>query len=381
LSCKNYQPAKNSEFITGAFLIEPTFWFIAGLIGLIGGAEVLVRAVSKLAGYVGISKLVIGLTVVAFGTSAPELAISIQAGVSGQTDLMLGNIIGSNISNTLLILGIAALFVPLKVNASLIKSDVPVMIGITVLVYIFSLNGMITFAECLVLTFLLIIYMIFLARQGGKTDFAKEKKPGKKLLPSLVNLVLCVAGFVLLVYGARWVISSSLIFAEMAGISELVIGLTVVAIGTSLPEIVITLVAALKGERDIAIGSVIGSNILNLLAVLGVSGLFIPGAIPVKEVLVNFDLLVLIAASILCIPIFYTGYKIVRWEGLMFLFFYFSYLFYLFLSSTDHDFLSIFTGIMVYLVFPVTILAILLITFLEWKNRFRFRNFGKSNNE
>ena len=362
-------------------MIEPTFWFVIGLVALIGGAEILVRAVSKLAASVGISKLVIGLTVVAFGTSAPELAISIQAGINGQTDLMLGNIVGSNISNTLLILGIAALFIPLKVNVNLIKSDVPIMIGITVLVFIFALNGMITFAECLILTVLLILYLIYLARQGGKTDFSKEKITEKRGLVTVVNLVLCVAGFVLLIYGARWIISSSLIFAEMAGISELVIGLTVVAIGTSLPEIVITLVAAFKGERDIAVGSVIGSNILNLLAVLGVSGLFIPGAIPVKEILINFDLLVLIAASLLCIPIFYTGHKIARWEGLLFLFFYFSYLFYLFLSTTDHDFLSVFTGMMVYFVFPVTILSLLIITFMEWKTRFRFRNFGKSDNK
>ena len=362
-------------------MIIPSLWFIAGLVALIGGAEILVRAVSKLALSIGISKLIIGLTVVAFGTSAPELAISIQAGIDGQTDLMLGNIIGSNISNTLLILGLAALFIPLKVNVSLIKIDVPIMIGITILVYILGYNGMITFWECLLLTFLLFCYLIYLARQGGKADFSKKEIPKKRFLSTIVNLALCIAGFALLILGARWLINSSLIFAEMAGISELVVGLTVVAIGTSLPEIVITLVAALKGERDIAIGGVIGSNILNLLAVLGVSGLFIPGAIPVQNILLEFDLIVLIIASFLCIPIFYTGHIISRLEGGLFLFLYFSYLFYLFLSSTDHDFLSVFTNIMIYFIFPVTLLTLIIVTFLEWKKRFRFRGFKQSNKE
>ncbi len=329
-------------------MLEPILWFIAGLVALIGGAELLVKSVSRLAVRLGISKLIIGLTVVAFGTSAPELAVSIQAGVDGNTDLMLGNIVGSNITNTLLILGISALVIPLKVHKSLIKADVPLMIAITVLIYVLAMNGFIYLWECILLTMILIGYLIFLIRKRGETEFAAVNEPKPESGSIILNIVLATAGLAALVTGARWLISSSLIFAEIAGISELVVGLTVVAIGTSLPEIVVALVAAIRGERDIAVGGVIGSNILNFVAVLGVSGIFIPGGIPVQESLLSFDLIVLICASVLCIPIFYTGHKIVRWEGGLFLFFYFSYLYYLFLSSTAHDYLSIFINIILY---------------------------------
>jgi cation:H+ antiporter len=361
-------------------VLEPILWFIVGLVALIGGAELLVRAVSKLAIRLGISKLIIGLTVVAFGTSAPELAVSIQAGMDGNTDLMLGNIVGSNITNTLLILGISALVIPLKVHKSLIKSDVPIMIAITLLVYLLALNGFIFFWECMLLTVILIGYLIFLIRKRGESEFTGLDKENKSKSGGIfLNTVLAFGGLAALVMGARWLIRSSLIFADIAGISELVVGLTVVAIGTSLPEIVVALMAAIRGERDIAVGGVIGSNILNFLAVLGVSGLFIPGAIPVQESLISFDMIVLIAASVLCIPIFYTGHKIVRWEGGLFLFFYFSYLYYLFLSTTAHDFLSIFINIMIWFILPVAGITVILMMLSELQYRFRFRKFGKSN--
>ncbi len=360
-------------------MIIPTIWFVTGLIALIGGAEILVRAVTRLASAIGISRLIIGLTVVAFGTSAPELAISIKAGISGQTDLMLGNIIGSNISNTLLILGLVAMLIPLKVNKWLIKSDLPIMIGITAVVYFFSLNGMITFWECLILTGLLITYLIFLARQGGAGTDEIIVKPKRKISSLLIYLFFCIVGFVLLITGAQWMIDSALIFAEWIGVSELVIGLTVVAIGTSLPEIVVVMVAAIKKERDIAVGSIIGSNILNLLAVLGVSGLFIQGPIPVQDVLIRFDIPLLIVISILCVPIFYTGYRITRWEGGIFLFFYGSYLYYLYLSGTGHHLLELFTFLMSRWIIPMIILIIVIVTIFEWKKRFRFRNFHADN--
>jgi len=178
-----------------------------------------------------------------------------------------------------------------------------------------------------------------------------------------------------LISGARWMINSAIIFAEMANVSELVIGLTVVAVGTSLPEVVVVLIAALKKEGDIAVGSIIGSNILNLLAVLGVSGLFIENTIPVQSVLLQFDMIVLIAASGLCIPIFYTGFRIERWEGGIFLFFYLSYIFYLFLSNTGHSWLDGFSNLMIYFVLPVIRLIILVVTVLEWKKRSRFKGF------
>lgn len=353
-------------------MLIPLLWFIAGLATLISGAELLVRYISKIALKLGISKLVIALTIVAFGTSAPELAVSVQASVDGQTDLMLGNIIGSNISNTLLILGLSALFIPLKVHKNLIKSDAPIMIGVTILLFILCYNGVLGFWECFLMVTLLVIYLVFLARKKGEIPIAQEQKDQEENGNMFISIVLSIVGFVLLITGARWLISSSLIFAEMAGVSELIIGLTVVAIGTSLPEIVISLVAAFRGERDIAVGNVVGSNILNILAVLGFSGLFASEVIPIQQSLLAFDFPVLIGASLACIPIFYTGHKIVRWEGGIFLFFYFAYLFYLFLSSTDHRFLDVFINIMLFFVLPVAIITILYHTTAEWKWRRKY---------
>lgn len=357
-------------------MIEPILWFIAGLFILILGAELLVRSASRIAGFFGIPKLIIALTIVAFGTSAPELAVSIKAGIDGQTDLMLGNIIGSNISNILLILGLSALIIPLKVHSNLIRFDVPVMIAITVLMFLFALNGSISFIECLILSFLLVLYMWFLATQSGKTEFT-EASPQKRHEPLFKSIITGLAGLVMLVMGARWLVSSATIFAELAGVSELVIGLTIVAFGTSLPEIGTTLVAAFRGERDIAVGSIIGSNILNILAVLGISGLFIPGAIPVPESVLRFDMLILLAASIACIPIFFTGHKISRWEGALFFSFYVAYITYLFLASAEHEILGIFSTAVMMFVLPIVTITILAIAAREWKRRRRFKDFFK----
>lgn len=341
----------------------------------------MVRSVSRFAVFLGIPKLIIGLTVVAFGTSAPELAVSIQAGIEGQTDLMLGNIIGSNISNTLLILGISALIIPLKVNRKLIKTDVPIMVLITIVLYLFALNGLISFWECISLSAMLVFYLIYLVRESGKSHLTASNRKKQSPVLFIVDLILMILGFAGLIFGAQWLIDSSLIFAEMAGVSELIIGLTVVAIGTSLPEIVVAVAAALKGERDIAVGSVVGSNILNILAVLGVSGLFIPGGIPVQDVLLSFDMIVLIIASIACIPLFYTGHVVSRWEGGTLLAFYLAYVCYLYLSATAHELLGVFGYVMIYLVLPVSLVIILVVVFLEWKKRFRFRDFKQSSKE
>lgn len=359
-------------------MIEAILWFIIGLVALIGGAELLVRSASKLAGFLGIPKLIIGLTIVAFGTSAPELAISIQAGITGQTDIMLGNIVGSNISNILLILGLTALIIPLKVHTNLIRIDVPVMIGITLLMYVFAWNGFISFWECFALTVLLIIYLFFLYRQSGSTavpgDLERQRRtPSAIFIYSLLGL----AGLGLLIIGARWMVNSAIILAELAGVSELVIGLTVVAFGTSLPEVVTALVAAFKKERDIAVGSIIGSNILNILAVLGVSGMFIPEAIPVQSALLRFDMLILIAVSFACIPIFFTGHRISRWEGFIFLALYVSYIAYLFLHAADHSLLEAFSTTMMLFVIPIMVLTILVTAVREWLIRQRFKELGK----
>lgn len=360
-------------------MISTVLWFIAGLVFLISGAELLVRSSSSLAVRFGISKLIVGLTVVAFGTSAPELAVSIKSGLAGKTDILLGNIVGSNISNTLLILGIAALILPLKVNVKLIRVDVPVMIGVTLLLYLFALSGFIYLWESVILVLLLATYLIFLIRENRNTDMEAEVEHLPASTPSL--LIIGVTGLVMLVLGAQWLVNSAVIFAEMAGISELVIGLTVVSIGTSLPEIVTAVVAALKGERDIAVGNVVGSNILNILVVLGVSGLIIPEAIPVQPSLIRFDLVILIAASFACLPIFFTRHRIDRLEGSVFLVMYVAYVLYLFLYSTDHDLLGAYSNTMIFFVLPLVAVTILSIFWREWKRRRRFYLAAKHRNE
>jgi cation:H+ antiporter len=350
-------------------MLTTTSWFIIGLIALIAGAELLVRSASSMAVRFGISKLIVGLTVVAFGTSAPELGVSIQAGITGKTDILMGNIVGSNISNILLILGIAALILPLKVNVKLIRVDVPVMIGVTVLLYLFALSGSIYIWESLILVILLTVYLLFLIRENKHADIDADIERIPTSTPVLV--ILGVTGLFLLILGSRWLVDSAVIFAEMAGISELVIGLTIVSIGTSLPEIVTAVVAALRGERDIAVGNVVGSNILNILVVLGVSGLIIPD-IPVQPALIRFDLIILIAASVACLPIFFTRHKIDRFEGGAFLLLYIAYVTYLVLYSTDHALLDVFSNTMLYFVIPLIAITILSIFTSEWKRRRRF---------
>lgn len=328
----------------------PIFWFLLGLASLIWGAEILVRSSSKLAASLGVSKLVIGLTVVAFGTSAPELAIGIEAGLKNQPDILMGNVVGSNLTNTLLILGLSALIIPLQVHKNLIRFDLPVMIGATLLLILLSLNNILTFWECLILVLCLFIYLYALVRFSGKANITKKElidagSPWK-------NGLLSVAGLILLIAGARWMVESATIFAEMAGVSELVIGLTIVAIGTSLPEIITSILAAIRGEKDLAVGSIVGSNILNILSVVGISGLFMSG-IQVQDSLLRVDYLILLGISALCFPIFFTGKSIDRVEGAILFSCYIFYMFYLYLDSVTSSFLPTFVQLIFYGFIPL----------------------------
>lgn len=343
-----------------------TLWFIIGLIALIWGAEILVRASSKLAASLGVSKLVIGLTVVAFGTSAPELAVGIEAGLLNEPDILMGNVIGSNLTNTLLILGLAALIIPLQVHKNLIRFDLPMMITVTLILILLSLNNIITFWECVLLVICLFVYLFALVRFSGKSRLPEDElvesgSPWK-------NGLLSVAGLVLLIAGARWMVESATIFAVMAGVSELVIGLTIVAIGTSLPEIVTSILAAVRGEKDLAVGSIVGSNILNILSVIGISGLFISG-IPVQESLLKVEYIVLMAVSVLCFPFFFTGRKIKRIEGAIFLSSYILYLFYLYLNSITSTHLTTFIQWVLYGFVPLVILYVIIALTIEFQTK------------
>lgn len=343
-----------------------TLWFIIGLIALIWGAEVLVRYSSKLAAALGVSKLVIGLTVVAFGTSAPELAVGIEAGLMNEPDILMGNVIGSNLTNTLLILGLASLIIPLQVHKNLIRFDLPVMIVSTAILIILSLNNVITFWECVILVICLFIYLYALVRFSGKSRLTDDEitEAGSPWLNGLLSIV----GLVLLIAGARWMVESATIFAQMAGVSELVIGLTIVAIGTSLPEIVTSVLAAVRGEKDLAVGGIVGSNILNILSVIGISGLFISG-IPVQESLLQVEYVILMVVMILCFPIFFTGRRIKRVEGAIFLTSYILYLFYLYLDSISSSFLSTYVNGVIYGFVPLVTLYVLVALVVEFRSK------------
>lgn len=347
-------------------MASTTFWFIIGLIALIWGAEILVRSSSKLAASLGVSKLVIGLTVVAFGTSAPELAVGIEAGLMNEPDILMGNVIGSNLTNTLLILGLASLIIPLQVHKNLIRFDLPVMITSTVILILLSLNNIITFWECALLFVCLLVYLFALVRFSGKSPVTEDEitEAGSPW----TNGFLSIVGLFMLIAGARWMVASATIFAQMAGVSELVIGLTIVAIGTSLPEIVTSILAAVRGEKDLAVGSIVGSNILNILSVIGISGLFISG-IPVQDSLLRVEYNVLLAVSVLCFPIFFTGRRIKRIEGAIFLTCYILYLFYLYLSSITSSFMESFVQWVLYGFVPVVMLYVIIALIIEFRTK------------
>lgn len=313
---------------------------IAGLIILVVGAEALVRGASKLASAFGISPLVIGLTVVAYGTSAPEMAVSTVSGLNGQANIALGNVVGSNIFNILFILGVSALVTPLVVVQKLVKIDVPLMIIASAAAYLFSMNGVISRTEGLILFSGIIAYTAFLIRQSRResrtvqAEYAQEygKKGSLSLKIILTDVVLILAGLGLLVLGSKWLVDGAVSVAQKLGVSDLIIGLTLVAAGTSLPELATSVVASIRGERDIAVGNVVGSNLFNILAVLGLSGIAAPNGIEVSPAALHCDLPVMIITAVVCLPVFFTGSRISRREGALFLAGYIAYTAYLILT-------------------------------------------------
>ncbi len=346
-------------------------YFVTGLMLLVLGARFLVQGASRLALAVGVSPLVIGLTVVAFGTSAPEMAVSVGAVWGGQNDIAVGNVVGSNIFNVLLILGASALIIPLVVNRQIIRQEVPIMMGVSVLLLVMLRDLSISMVEGGVLFLLMIVYTVFLVVQSRRAnqaagDGAEQAAPGageaKWADSRLMQVVLIVGGLVLLVIGSRLLVNASVAFAKALGVSDLVVGLTIVAAGTSLPEVATSITAAIKGERDIAVGNVVGSNVFNILAVLGISGMVAGTAgVTVAPSIIAFDAWVMLVAALACLPIFLTGREIARWEGGVFLAFYVFYVAYLILAAEQHDGLATYTFAMIYFVIPLTLITALAI--------------------
>jgi len=334
---------------------------LVGLVVLVGGGELLVRGASRLAIALRISPLVIGLTVVAFGTSAPELAVSVQAALAGSADLAIGNVVGSNIFNVLFILGLSAIIVPLVVSSQLIRWDVPVMIAVSLLLLVFSWDGSINRIEGAILCGGIVAYTWWGIRQSRReslavqAEFAQEWS-SKNEQPRMraVDLALIIVGLILLGIGSRLLIDGSVTVAKSLGASELVIGLTIIAAGTSLPEVVTSMVAAVRGERDIAVGNVVGSNIFNILCVLGVSSMITSSGVAVSAAALRFDIPVMVAIAVACLPIFFTGRLISRWEGALFFFYYLAYTAYLVLTATGNNLSHGLRDAMLVFVIPLT---------------------------
>lgn len=344
---------------------------IGGLVFLVVGAEGLVRGASRLATRAGIPSIVVGLTVVAFGTSAPELAVSIGSSLSGQADVALGNVVGSNIFNVLFILGAAAVVTPLAAAARLVRLDVPLGIGVSVAMLVLAIDGVIGRFDGLLLVGGIIAYTgLLIAHSRSPENTASLSLPYDDSAKTDWgwNLFLVIGGLALLVLGARWFVDAAVGLARAFGVSELVIGLTIVAGGTSLPELATSVLAGLRGERDIAIGNVVGSNVFNVLAVLGVSAAVAPEGLPVSDAVLWFDLPVMIAVAVACLPIFFTGYTIARWEGVLFLGYYVAYTTYLILGATQHEALTTFSFAMGTFVLPLTIVTLAVLGFRAWQS-------------
>ena len=347
--------------------------------------------------------MVVGLTVVSIATSAPEFAVTMESVVSGSPGLAVGNIVGSNIANVLLVLGAAAAITPLAVKSRIVKLDVPVMIGLSVLVTVYAINGVIASWQGALLMAILAAYLVRAISVGRQDEPAEmqalqpawvepeeeepeEEEPEEEQAgepeptrsPGLgmvaINVGLIVVGVLLLVFGANLLVDGATQIAAAVGLSDVIIGLTIVAIGTSLPELATAVVAVLRGESDLAIGNAVGSSIFNLGAVLGFSALISPGGIQIPESAANFDFIVMTAVAVLLLPVVYTGGTIARWEGWMFLGYYAAYISYLLLASSQHDVLQPFSLVMVVFVVPITVVVLITLVVSERQSRVSARS-------
>lgn len=301
-----------------------------GLVLITAGAESLVRGSSTIALRLGISPLVVGLTVAAFGTSAPELVVSMKAGLDGFPDIAIGNVVGSNIFNSTIILGLTALILPIRVSMQLVRFDTPFMLGVFFLFNVIAWNRYVGRMEGVILLVLLAVYLFLTVRGARKEsravqdEYAEVNRGGK--FSGLLAVFFVLIGLGGLIYGGHLFVQSSVLIARKMGISEAVIGLTIVAAGTSLPELATSLVAAVRKAPDIAIGNVIGSNIFNVLCILGATSAVTPLAIGGIS---SVDLILMTGLGGLLLPFMWTGFILQRWEGFILVSIYGGYLWFL----------------------------------------------------
>lgn len=306
--------------------MEIFFLLLFGLILLFVGGELLVRGSSSLAISVGLTPLVVGLTVVAFGTSSPELVVSIQAALKGNSAISIGNVVGSNIANIALILGLSALIKPVSVQSTAVMREIPFMIFVSAIFSLLVFYRHIAFLAGFLFVVLLILYVIFSIYISKKSRNNELGEPVKNKYSIFVSIIFVILGLVGLVIGSDLFIDGSVQLAKILGASEFLIGLTIVAVGTSLPELVTSIVASIKNESDILVGNIVGSNIFNILAIIGIAAMIT--SINLNQVNI-VDLLVMLFFSVIILPMSLFNKLISRREGLFLLIGYAAYIIYL----------------------------------------------------
>lgn len=310
------------------------FLFLLGLLMLLGGAEILVRGATSMGLRLGVTPLIAGLTIVAFGTSAPELIVGVDAALEGLGDVAIGGAVGSNICNIALVLGIAALIRPIDIQSQLVKKDIPIMVGASILLVVLLIDRDISRVDGVILVAGILLYTVFSIRNARREpdDVILEFEQGvpTRQLPRFVELALVAGGLGLLVGGGTIVVQNAVEIAHRLHVSPAIIALTVIAVGTSLPELATAAIASFRRQGDIAIGNVVGSNIFNIFAIVGISATIVPlnmGGIDWT------DMLAMVVVSLLLVPLVLSRRRLERWEGLLLVLFYFAYLY-----ATVNDF-------------------------------------------
>lgn len=316
-------------------------WTLAGLAALVAGAELLVRGGSALAARLGVPPLLIGLTIVALGTSTPELAVGIDAAAQGNGALAVGNIAGTNTVNILLILGLSAALRPLAIRAQTLRLELPAIVIASVALLAFARDGMLTRLEGVFLLTMGVAFTLAVITAARRESLAIKLEFARKFGPqrlagreAVTEMLMLLAGIAVIVAGAEWLVDGAVALVRLWHVSDAFIGLTVVAIGTSAPELATTVLSTFRGERDIAIGNLIGSSAYNILVILGVTSLFPAAGIVVSPYLVQVDIPVMLAVALLCVPVFMSGRRISRFEGCLFVSAYAAYLTYLIVERT-----------------------------------------------
>ena len=312
----------------------PILLLVFGMVLLIKGADFFVDGASNIAKALRIPTLIIGLTLVSIGTSAPEFAVSLNASINSENEISFGNIVGSNIFNTFVVIGVSAIITPLAVSKNVRKFDIPILLGIYGLLILFgfvSSPNIINLWESIIIFSLTIIYTVFLIlRETKEHQHIEDEKKNEKKKPWWLNLIFVAVGLTGIIWGGDLVVDNAVILAEKLHISEEIIGLTIVAIGTSLPELVTSIVAARKGENDIAVGNAIGSNIFNIILILGFCSILAPAVVTDSSLL---DVIIALFSGIVVFVFAFKSYKINRWQGIVMISLYALYLTFLVLRE------------------------------------------------